>query len=197
MGKIFCVMGKSSSGKDTLYKMLLENTKLQLKKIVLYTTRPIRSGEEDGREYFFVDEEKLAKFQTDGKVIEVRTYATIHGPWSYFTADDGQICLKEKNSYLMIATLEAYEKLLEYFGSSVVVPIYVEVEDGMRLQRALDRERMESEPKYAELCRRFLADAEDFSEEKLLHAGINKRFMNEDLDKTCIEIAEYIFMMKD
>lgn len=196
MGKIFCIMGKSSSGKDTLYKMLLENTDLHLEKIVPYTTRPIRFGEEDGREYFFVNEEKLQNLQTEGKVIEVRTYATVHGPWSYFTADDGQICLKDKN-YLMISTLEAYEKLLEYFGASVVVPIYVEVEDGVRLQRALDREKMEKEPKYAELCRRFLADAADFSEEKLLHAGIKKRFFNEVLENTCKDISEYICVQKN
>ena len=48
MGKIFCMMGKSSSGKDTLYKLILENEKLQLSNIVPYTTRPIRAGEQDG-----------------------------------------------------------------------------------------------------------------------------------------------------
>lgn len=191
MGKIFCIMGKSSSGKDTLYKMLLEKKDLGLEKIVLYTTRPIRSGEQEGREYFFVSENELAVLQAEGKVIEVRTYATIHGPWSYFTADDGQICLQD-NNYLMITTLEAYAKLSEYFGSSVVIPVYVEVEDGMRLQRALDRERMEAEPKYAELCRRFLADAEDFSDEKLSSIGIERHFLNENSEKTCAEIADYI-----
>ena len=56
MGKIFYLMGKSSSGKDTIYKRLMADTSLGLKNIVLYTTRPIRQGERDGMEYYFVDE---------------------------------------------------------------------------------------------------------------------------------------------
>lgn len=191
MGKIFCVMGKSSSGKDTLYKMLLKHDTLQLSKVVLYATRPIRTGEKDGREYYFVNEAKLEELEAAGKVIEKRIYQTMHGPWIYFTVDDGQISLTEKN-YLMIATLESYEALRKYFGKDVVVPIYIEVEDGVRLQRALDREKSDKNPKYAEMCRRFLADAEDFSEEKLIYAGVNRRFINENIDFTCEEVVKYI-----
>lgn len=56
MGKIYYLMGKSASGKDHIYEHLIQETALDLKPFVLYTTRPIRSGEQDGREYFFVDE---------------------------------------------------------------------------------------------------------------------------------------------
>ena len=52
-----------------------------------------------------------------------------------------------------------------YFGKENVIPIYIQVDDGVRLERALERERTQKEPKYAELCRRFLADEKDFSEE--------------------------------
>ena len=65
----------------------------------------------------------------------------------------------------MIGTLESYEKLKTYFGNEKVVPLYIEVEDGERLTRALAREKTQKEPKYAEMCRRFLADSKDFSEE--------------------------------
>ncbi|MDO4206302.1 MAG: guanylate kinase, partial [Lachnospiraceae bacterium] len=61
-----------------------------------------------------------------------------------------------------------------------------ELDDGLRLERALNRERQQKVPGYAEMCRRFLADSEDFSEENLQKAGIKKRFENTDLD-TCIE----------
>lgn len=196
MGKIFCMMGKSSSGKDTLYKLILENEKLQLSNIVPYTTRPIRAGEQDGVEYFFVDEKGLLELSEAGKVIELRAYNTVHGIWKYFTVNDGQIELEHQN-YLMIATLEAYEKIRDYFGADKIVPIYIEVEDGIRLQRALDREKLEPQPKYAELCRRFLADSEDFSEERLAHAGIEKRFLNETLEVTCEEIRAYILQEMD
>ena len=55
MGKIFCIMGKSATGKDTIYKKILQNSELKLRRIVSYTTRPIREGEEEGVEYYFTD----------------------------------------------------------------------------------------------------------------------------------------------
>ena len=61
--------------------------------MVTYTTRPIRVSETDGIEYFFVDEAKLNELKKQNKVIEHRTYNTVHGPWHYFTVDDGQIDL--------------------------------------------------------------------------------------------------------
>ena len=181
MGKIFCVMGKSASGKDTIYRRLMEAPGLGLERIVLYTTRPIREGEDSARY-----EALLAA----GKVIEARSYDTMYGVWTYFTAEEG-IDLA-KTSYLTIGTLESYEKLKSYFGEKQVVPVYVELEDGERLSRALARERLQETPRYAELCRRFLADCADFSEEKLAAAGINRRFVNDDLERCCGEILRYI-----
>ncbi|GFI25724.1 guanylate kinase [Lachnospiraceae bacterium] len=191
MGKIFCMMGKSSSGKDTLYQQILDYEGLLLKSIVLYTTRPIRSGEKDGKEYIFADEDMLARLTEAGKVIECRSYHTVHGVWKYFTVNDGQIDLTRQN-YLTIATLESYLKIRDYFGEDFVMPIYIEVEDGVRLRRALEREEAQSNPRYAEMCRRFLADMVDFSEEKLAAAGITRRFFNEDLDEVRREITAYI-----
>jgi guanylate kinase len=183
MGKIFYLMGKSASGKDRIYKKVREQLP-QLKSIVIYTTRPIREGERDGVEYFFSDVEKLEQLQKQGKVIELRTYQTVHGPWSYFTVDDGQF--DREDHLIAIGTLESYVQLRKYFGDAKLIPIYIEVEDGLRLERALSRERQQKEPKYEELCRRFLADAADFSNEKLAEAGITRRFANLEMD-TCIE----------
>lgn len=191
MGNIYCLMGKSASGKDTIYNRLLAMERLHLRRVVPYTTRPMRSGETDGQTYFFCTEQQVAEFEAAGKIIELRAYHTVYGIWKYFTADDGQICLTESD-YLMIGTLEAYEQIRDYFGMDKVCPVYVEVDDGLRLQRALDRERAQDQPKYAEMCRRFLADEEDFSEENLKRAGITKRFQNTDLDQVTQEIAFYM-----
>lgn len=193
MGKIFYLMGKSASGKDTIYKMVREAMP-ELKTITIYTTRPIRDGERDGVEYHFVGEEVLEAFQKEGKVIELRTYHTVHGLWKYFTVDDGQFRL-ETEDYLMIGTLESYGKMREYFGADVMVPLYIEVEDGERLQRALARERQQKQPKYAELCRRFLADMEDFGEENLKKYGITEAFENKEMGETLRKICEKIQKM--
>ena len=194
MHHIFYLMGKSASGKDTIYQRLLEKNDYNLQRIVLYTTRPIREGEQEGREYYFTDEQKLHEIQKAGRLIELRSYNTVHGVWHYFTADDGQIDLKN-HDYLGIGTLESYQKMKEYFGQDTMVPLYIEVEDGERLSRALTREKMQKSPRYAELCRRFLADCEDFSEEKLLEAGITQRFSNVNLEECMAEIEKKITSM--
>ena len=190
MGKIYCVMGKSSSGKDTVYKKLKEQYK-EFRLIVPYTTRPIREGEKDGVEYYFVDPEQFRAMKEDVKVIESRSYNTKCGIWTYFTADDGQIDLSAAD-YLLIGTLVSYQALREYFGEEAIVPVYLEVEDGLRLARALERERRQEKPKYAEMCRRFLADEEDFSEENLIKSGITERFGNEDFTECLNKIQRYI-----
>ena len=190
MGKICYIMGKSSSGKDTIFKKLKEILP-QFRTIILYTTRPIRAGETDGVEYYFTDEAKLESLEKQGAVIEMRAYHTKCGVWKYFTADDGQIDL-EKYHYIVIGTLQSYEEMRLYFGKDRLVPVYIEVEDGERLSRALMRERQQSEPKYSEMCRRFLADQEDFSEENLENAGIIRRFQNNNMEECIQEIQMYL-----
>lgn len=187
-GKIFYVMGKSASGKDTIYKRLRQSLP-QMGTVVMYTTRPMRDGEENGREYHFTDRAFLEQVKKEGRLIECRTYETVCGPWDYFTVDDGQIEL-ESGSYLMMGTLESYRKMREYYGAEVLVPIYIQVEDGLRLQRALDRERSQSHPNYSEMCRRFLADEQDFSEENLAACGIDRRYENVELERCLGEIIE-------
>ena len=184
-------MGKSASGKDHIYARLAATQELGLKKLVLYTTRPIRAEEEDGKQYYFVNEEKLAEFRKKKILIEAREYTTMHGVWTYFTADDGQVDLRQGN-YLGIGTLESYVKMREYYGAETLCPVYIEVEDGERLERALKRERSQTTPRYAEMCRRFLNDQADFSEENIAAAGIRRRFQNDDLDRCVDEIIGYI-----
>jgi guanylate kinase len=191
MGKIFYIMGKSASGKDSIYEYLLARGDLGLNRIILYTTRPIRDGEEPGREYYFVDCKRYRQLEREGRIIESRSYNTVHGVWTYFTADDGQIDLSNHH-YLGIGTLESYAKIKTYFGAENICPVYVEVEDGERLQRALDRERKQKEPKYAEMCRRFVADCQDFSEEKLKAARIEARFINDDRQTCLATIEKYV-----
>lgn len=190
MGKIFYIIGKSSVGKDTIYKEVLEKIGT-LKQICLYTTRPKRSNEKEGKEYHFTDEDGFINFQNNNLIIEERSYNTIHGLWRYFTVNDEQFENKD-NNYLIEGVLQSFVSTKEYFGNENVIPIYIEVSDEVRLQRALNRERKQENPKYAELCRRFLSDSEDFAEDKIIAAGIEKRFVNDKLDRCINEICSYI-----
>lgn len=192
MGKIFYILGKSATGKDTIYKKLLEDKSLNLKEIVLYTTRPIRDSETDGSTYHFVSESDFLRLKEAGRVIEDRVYNTVHGPWRYFTVDDENIDL-EHNSYLVIGVLTSYVSISNYFGEDKVVPLYIEVDDGERLMRALLRERLPENGRYAEMCRRFLSDTEDFSEEKIIAAGIKNRYENRNIDE-CIDVIKSVIV---
>ena len=186
MKYIFYLTGKSSSGKDSIYGKLLGDRRLDLTPLLLSTTRPRREGEEEGREYHFSNESEYRSLSEKGEVIECRTYETVHGPWRYFTVK--QSVDGGADHYLGIGTLESYMQIREYFGRDRVIPIYIEVDDGDRLIRAINREKASGSPDYREMCRRFLADDEDFSEEKLERAGIGEshRFVNDDLSE-CIE----------
>lgn len=190
MGKIVYIMGKSSTGKDTIFKELLRKSRFSYKTIVSYTTRPIREGEKNGNEYFFTDEAGFQKLKAEGRIIEDRCYDTIHGPWRYFTADDGQIDFS--GNYITIGTIESYLKMCEYYGKDRIIPVLVDLDDGVRLQRAINREKKQENPKYEELCRRFLADSKDFSDEKVKEAGIETRFFNNELSVCLKEIDGYI-----
>lgn len=185
MGRIFYIMGKSATGKDTVFKELLKR-KPELTTVVPYTTRPIREGETDGVEYFFTSPEKLEELKNSGKIVELRTYETVLGPWSYFTMDDGQFDIHGEGDCLMIGTLESYEKMRRYYGNGALVPVYIEVPDGIRLLRAVRREEKQKAPNYREVCRRYLADEDDFSEEILSRLRIGKRFANTALE-ACLE----------
>lgn len=184
MGKIYYMMGKSSSGKDSLYKEV-RKAMPELRTVTLYTTRPIREGERDGVEYHFVTDEALDAYEQKGQIIEQRAYHTVHGIWRYATVDDGQIDLDQAD-YLVIGTLESYRKMRTFYGKEKLVPIYIEVEDGERLLRALKREQEQECPRYAEMCRRFLADTADFSEEKLKELQIDRRYVNDQMTR-CLE----------
>lgn len=72
MGKIFCLMGKSACGKDSIYKQILSDKNLPLKTLVPYTTRPIRDGETNGLEYYFLTDEEEQALEQQGKIIQLR-----------------------------------------------------------------------------------------------------------------------------
>ena len=175
MKHIFCIMGKSASGKDTIYN-LLKTDLSNLSPIVIYTTRPMRDGEIPDETYHFITMEEMDKLEQNGELIERRDYDTINGKWSYATGVD---CFKEEKDYILITTPEGYGKMRENITDKKLIPIYIEVSDDIRLIRAITRERENKRKNYEEVCRRFLSDARDFREETLEKLEITNRFNND------------------
>lgn len=193
MANFIYIMGKSASGKDTIYKRIKEQ--IDVKTYVLYTTRPIRTGEQEGVDYHYVSDEQMLKFKQEGKVIESRTYRTVKGPWTYATIADEQ--LEQNGDILTVGTLESYNKIKEYYEDkedTKLLPVYITIDEEERRKRALEREKKQKNPNYEEVERRIKADNIDFSEENLKKAGIgqNETFENYDLDKCVESIVTYI-----
>lgn len=189
-GRIFCIIGKSSSGKDTIWSTIKERFfELGIQPIIMYTTRPQRTGETDGVEYNFITAKMLDELQQAGKVVERRDYNTSYGTWSYAIIDDGQI-MQNGNYIIKEETPAGYKKMAEHFGAGHVRPLYIYVDDGVRLMRALSREIGQDNPRYDEMCRRYLADAEDFKD---IDADASiPHFINDNLEKCSKDIIDYL-----
>ena len=197
MERIFCILGKSASGKDKIHAALLADPSLRLSDLVLYTTRPIRKGETDGVQYHFVTEERMRELRKAGRIIEERTYETVSGPWTYATVEEDGLLAGNGRDILMIGTLEAFVNLSAHFGKERVIPVFIDVSDANLLARAIKREGKQAVPNYKEVCRRFLADSEDFSPERLAGAGIGRTFDNNGELCDCMEeVRAFILEMK-
>ncbi|MBP3256192.1 MAG: guanylate kinase [Clostridia bacterium] len=202
MSNLIYIMGKSSSGKDTIYQKLVE--RMETNSYVLYTTRPMRDGEQEGREYYFISNEKYKELEDEGKVIEARHYNVINAEgnkdvWTYATIDDEQ--WDKKGDFITIGSIESYNSLKEYLAKHPernlhLLPIYIQISEEERRVRAIKRENEKAKPNFEEMERRLKADNIDFSDEKLAEAGItiNDSFENEDLDFCVNEIIRHIDM---
>ena len=161
MSRIFCLVGKSCSGKDTLCARILARHP-ELLPVIPHTTRPRRTGEEEGQSYHFVTPDQLREYEAEGRVNEKREYHTTQGLWTYFT-----LRFELDRDRLLITTLEGARALMDGYGAQAVHVVYLDVDDRTRLLRCIRREEGQERPDYTELCRRFLADQEDFSPNQL------------------------------
>ena len=123
--KLFCIMGETASGKDTLTKKLCEDT--GMKAIVSYTTRPRRTNE--GDTHIFVDDSVYEHMKDN-----LAAYTEINGFRYWTTIEqiyDNDIYIIDPNG------LETLENLgLEDID---LCSIYINVPIDIRLERALYR----------------------------------------------------------
>ncbi len=196
MGLIFAICGRSATGKDTIFQRVMEKLP-ELKPLITYTTRPMRSGEEDGVQYHFITDEDLIDFYERGLVIEDRAYKRIDDIVHYCTIKDEQF--DEGGSDLcVVCALDQCTEYIEKFGKKVVKPIYLSVGEYDMLRRAIDREYRGKNPNYREVCRRFLAESDCYTDKSICAAGITdvNTFRNDVLANTVNDITGYIRMIR-
>ena len=158
MRKIFAVMGKASTGKDTLTKMLSETLELPI--ALSFTTRPMRVGEKQGVEYNFISDDDFWDLHGCDLLAEYTSYEVASGEtWHYGLTKEE---LEKAEYVLVIVNPDGFRQLTEIYGDKVC-SILIDAPADVRIKRYLDRDTV-TEEKAEECCRRFLADNKDFKD---------------------------------
>ena len=167
MRKIFAVMGKASTGKDTLTKMLSETLELPI--ALSFTTRPMRVGEKQGVEYNFISDDDFWDLHGCDLLAEYTSYEVASGEtWHYGLTKEE---LETAEYVLVIVNPDGFKQLTEIYGDKVC-SILIDAPADVRIKRYLDRDIV-TEEKAEECCRRFLADNKDFKDISTNHCITN------------------------
>ena len=195
MRKLFTIMGKASTGKDTLTKMLHE--KMELPIALSFTTRPMRNGETQGVEYDFITEKDFWDMHGCNLLAEYTSYNVAGGETWYYGLTREEL---EKSDYvLVIVNPDGFNQIKEIYGDKVC-SILIDAPADVRIKRYLDRDIV-TETKAEECCRRFLADQKDFKDMVTDHTVMNigelETVYKELESKIRMELAKDILVKAD
>lgn len=173
MYKIVTLSGKAGAGKDWLMQKVLkvlreESPEIAVNEIVSCTTRPMREGEVNGKNYYFLTHEEFAERLADGTMVE----ATIFNDWCYGSCLEH---MSEDGINIGVYNPEGVG-ILQSIPDIMVYSIFVDAPDKVRLLRQLDRE---TNPDVKEIIRRFNADEADFSPDNLIDIRFQHTIVND------------------
>ena len=161
--QILVLLGKSASGKDFIMNKLVKE--YGFKRVISHTTRPIRNGETNGKEYYFISLDKFLNMSLKDNFIECREYNTQQGLW-YYGLSKHEIDLTDDNKYVVILDFNGLKTLEEYLKSvgmeDKLTSVYIDAKAQVRLQRSLSREGEMTDEQVMEVIRRLEADERDF-----------------------------------
>ena len=148
--KILALFGESGAGKNTIQRWLATNLD-NMHEIISCTTRPKRDYEKEGKDYYFMDSHDFINKYVSNEILEF----SIFKEWYYGTS------LKElKTDKINVGVFNPQGVQQLCLQSNIdILPVWIKSNDKTRLLRVLNRE---SDPDCEEICRRFLADKDDF-----------------------------------
>ena len=187
--KIFALLGYMGVGKDTILKQVLKDMD-DVKPIISTTTRPMRKGETEGVEYYFIDDTEFFRRGTD--FVEQRIYHTKvkengvekEATWRY-GIERAEL---EKDDYLIvIVDSVGYKELKNYVGNNKIVPIFISAPQEELKARALARGDLE-----AEVDRRLKDDYERFMDFRVRTVYHEVKNTNGRLEEAIKEVENII-----
>lgn len=189
--KIFCVLGYSGVGKDTIVKKASEQLGDKVKVLVSHTTRPMRKGEQEGKTYYYIDNKEFLKMKEYYSFIESRTYNTkvekdgeiVDDVWMYgLSVDEVNSC----EYGIFIVDSIGFKALKKHYGNDVVIPIYISAKENILKERLLARGDLEDE-----VNRRLIDDKARFLDFRV--KTVYKEIKNEgNIDEAVKELVNYI-----
>lgn len=148
--KVLALYGKGGAGKDTILNWIVSNYPY-MHEIISCTTRPPRSYEKEGVNYFFLTKDEFIEKHQSGNMLET---AEFNG-WYYGTPLSS---LKEDKINIGVFNPDGIMQLLADARLDVL-SIEIIAKDKLRIYRMLERDRNAD---CQEVCRRFLEDEKDF-----------------------------------
>lgn len=188
---LLILCGKSGSGKDTIAQNILEKY-AKTKKIVSTTTRPMRDGELNGREYDFISKADFLEGIENNLFIEYRAYNTLAGnkpdKWFYGTRK-----FEKTGSDSLLIAIKDLEgaKVIKKYCEEIKEPclcIMLKVDDKEREERAKLRGSFDQ----TEWDRRYQTDKVDFSKEK--QVGIVDEVVNNNNGCSVEKITDICYL---
>ena len=132
MNKVFVISGHSGAGKTTIAYEILKQVKT-IKKVITCTTRKIRKGEIDGKDYRFVSKEKFEKWVAQDKLGEYEKYA---GNYYGSLKEDAKKILDSGNNAMFVVETKGALTFKKIFENSVLIfikaPSLIELANRLR-----------------------------------------------------------------
>ena len=141
---LFCICGETASGKDTLTTRLINEYPDQFKAVCSHASRPMRDGEVDGREHYFITKEEFKKLkeENEGHVIAYTHIASKDGEGYEYMALESEL----ETSNIYVIDYNGIKFLKEHFQDKIenIVVIYITAPLQDRIQRASIRSDFKS-----------------------------------------------------
>ncbi len=172
--KLIVLCGKAGTGKNTILNLVYKNNKKNLNLITVDTTRPPREGEVNSVDYNFLTKQDF--------LLKQHITLNVFNNWYYGIPEEA---LKKDKINICILSPNGIKQLYERDDLKIKL-FLISTDDKTRLLRQINRELY---PNINEICRRFLADEEDFIDLYKYPFYKLRNMIKSDLDQ-CVAIIE-------
>lgn len=119
-GTLFCITGPSGSGKTSIMREVMDN------ELTSFTTRPMREGEVDGKDYIFIKEEQFQNMLDSGALAEHTGYGGNHYG---LTLEELYFKLQDNSNAFFICDNHGFNQIKEKYDKIVSIFLYANKED--------------------------------------------------------------------